>query len=65
MCEGAEPAVSKRWAINLFGAFVPSALPQQRPVDLTGLVDLLDHATVALGRLDGVFSAKQRIVGLM
>jgi Fic family protein len=35
-------------------AFVPSPLPPQPPVDMTGLVDLLDRATVALGRLDGV-----------
>jgi Fic family protein len=35
-------------------AFIPPPLPPEPPVSLTGLVDLLDRATAALGRLDGV-----------
>ncbi len=35
-------------------ALIPPPLPPQPAVDLTGLVDLLDRATAALGRLDGV-----------
>jgi len=35
-------------------AFIPLPLPPEPPVSLTGLVDLLDRATAALGRLDGV-----------
>jgi Fic family protein len=35
-------------------AFVPPPLPPQPVVDLTGLLDLLDRAAIALGRLDGV-----------
>ena len=35
-------------------AFIPPPLPPQPAVNLSGLVDLLDGATAALGRLDGV-----------
>jgi Fic family protein len=35
-------------------ALIPPPLPPQPAVDLTGLVDLLDRATAALGRLDGI-----------
>jgi len=35
-------------------AFIPLPLPPDPPVDLTSFVDLLDRATAALGRLDGV-----------
>jgi Fic family protein len=35
-------------------AFIPPALPPDPPVDLTALVESLDRATVALGRLDGI-----------
>jgi Fic/DOC family protein len=35
-------------------AFIPPPLPPQPAVELTGLVDLLDRATAALGRLDGI-----------
>ena len=38
-------------------AFIPPALPPDPPVDLTVLVELLDRATVALGRLDGITAA--------
>jgi Fic family protein len=35
-------------------AFIPPPLPPRPAVDLTSLVDVLDRATTALGRLDGV-----------
>jgi Fic family protein len=35
-------------------AFIPPALPPDPPIDLTALVESLDRATVALGRLDGI-----------
>jgi Fic family protein len=35
-------------------AFLPPPLPPDPPVDLTVLIELLDRATVAVGRLDGV-----------
>lgn len=35
-------------------AFLPPPLPPDRPVDLASMVKLLDKATSALGRLDGV-----------
>jgi Fic family protein len=38
-------------------AFIPPPLPPDPPVDLTALVGLLDGATVALGRLDGITAA--------
>jgi Fic family protein len=47
------------FAINSVGgesvkAFIPPPLPPRPAVDLTSLVDVLDRATAALGRLDGV-----------
>jgi Fic family protein len=38
-------------------AFIPPPLPPDPPVDLTAFVGLLDRATVALGRLDGITAA--------
>lgn len=35
-------------------AFLPPPLPPDPPVNLTGMMDLVDKATAALGRLDGV-----------
>lgn len=35
-------------------AFLPPPLPPEPPVRLEGMMRLLDHATAALGRLDGV-----------
>jgi Fic family protein len=35
-------------------AFIPPPLPPRPAIDLTSLVDVLDRATAALGRLDGV-----------
>jgi hypothetical protein len=35
-------------------AFIPPPLPPDPPVNLTPLVELLDRATVAIGRLDGI-----------
>jgi Fic family protein len=38
-------------------AFIPPPLPPDPPVDLTAFVGLLDRATAALGRLDGITAA--------
>jgi hypothetical protein len=35
-------------------AYVPSPLPPEPPVELSGLVPLIEQANRALGRLDGV-----------
>ena len=43
---------------NTFGetvrAYVPVPLPSEPPVDLSGLIGLLDKANQALGRMDGI-----------
>jgi Fic family protein len=43
--------------IEAVRAFIPPPLPPDPPVNLTALVGLLDSATVALGRLDGITAA--------
>src|ERR1700674_1557915 len=46
--------VSTTVANETVNAFVPSPLPPDPPVDLSGLYQQLDRANQALGRLDGL-----------
>jgi len=42
-------------------AFIPPPLPPRPAVDLTSLMDVLDRATAALGRLDGTDRRQQYV----